>query len=98
MVVFVSAADAEYKLADAFTDTSACVCGCKTHVGMRSNVRMRLYAFPDALMETFSSAHLCCAAVRTVVPYYSPRRTVGWKGRAADCHTIAYTIRYEMLF
>jgi len=37
-----------------------------------------------ASTETFSSAHLCCAAVHTIVSY--SRQTVGGKGRAADCH------------
>jgi len=64
-VAFVSAADAEYKLADAFT---ACVCRrvCIVQVyrcirkckRVRSNVR--LWTCLCAFTEMFSFAHLCC--------------------------------------
>jgi len=65
----------------------------QTHACLHSNVRMRsVNASRCAFTETFSSAHLCCAAYAyncflSLSLANCGQQTAGGTGRAAGCHT-----------
>ena len=50
-----------------------------------ADVSLRVRAFMGEFMETFSSAHLCCAACSH--NRFLSQANGGEKGRAAGCHT-----------